>query len=88
MGAGIALALADAGLTVTALESDEAAASTGQERVKGLYERQVKSGRLSPETMAERLSRLTVGSDWSACPSMYAAATPNGWDGSLSLRMA
>ncbi|MDR6755853.1 3-hydroxyacyl-CoA dehydrogenase [Mycoplana sp. BE70] len=64
MGAGIAVALADAGLTVTVLERDEAAASAGQERVKGLYGRQVKSGRISAETMAERLGRLSVVADW------------------------
>lgn len=65
MGAGIAVALADAGLTVTVLERDEAAASAGRERVKGLYERQVKSGRISAEVMVDRLGRLTVGADWS-----------------------
>ncbi|MFD1330137.1 FAD-dependent oxidoreductase [Mycoplana ramosa] len=64
MGAGIAVALADAGLTVTVLERDEAAAATGRERVKGLYERQVTGGRISSESMAERLGRLTVGADW------------------------
>ncbi|MDI7862796.1 3-hydroxyacyl-CoA dehydrogenase NAD-binding domain-containing protein [Rhizobiaceae bacterium n13] len=64
MGAGIAVALADAGLAVSVLERDETAAAVGRDRVKELYEKQVKSGRISVETMAGRLGRLAVGADW------------------------
>jgi 3-hydroxyacyl-CoA dehydrogenase len=64
MGAGIAVALADAGLQVLVLERDEAAAAAGVERLRGLYDRQVKSGRLNEQAAAERLARLSVSTDW------------------------
>ncbi|MFG1307510.1 FAD-dependent oxidoreductase, partial [Xanthobacter autotrophicus] len=47
MGAGIAVALADAGLSVTLVERDGEAAAAGLQRVADLYARQVKSGRLT-----------------------------------------
>ncbi|MFG1307472.1 enoyl-CoA hydratase-related protein, partial [Xanthobacter autotrophicus] len=47
MGAGIAVALADAGLAVTLVERDGEAAAAGLQRVADLYARQVKSGRLT-----------------------------------------
>lgn len=65
MGAGIAVALADAGLPVMLVERDDTAASAGLSRVRDLYERQVKSGRISEADVAERLGRILPTSDWS-----------------------
>ncbi|GLI20868.1 MULTISPECIES: 3-hydroxyacyl-CoA dehydrogenase NAD-binding domain-containing protein [Hyphomicrobiales] len=66
MGAGIAVALADAGLPVTLVERDAAAAEAGLARVRGLYERPVKSGRLSQAEADKRLAAITATSDWQA----------------------
>lgn len=66
MGAGIAVSLADAGLYVTVVERDAEAAAAGLARIRGLYERQVASGRLSEAAMAERLARFTLTADWAA----------------------
>ncbi|MFG1462933.1 FAD-dependent oxidoreductase [Xanthobacter sp. DSM 24535] len=64
MGAGIAVALADAGLPVTLVERDGDAARAGLDRAQGLYARQVKAGRLTQAQMAERLARITPAADW------------------------
>ncbi|MCG5238156.1 FAD-dependent oxidoreductase, partial [Xanthobacter oligotrophicus] len=64
MGAGIAVALADAGLSVTLVERDAEAAAAGLQRVADLYARQVKSGRLTDRQGAERLARITPTADW------------------------
>jgi len=64
MGAGIAMALADAGLPVTLIERDEAAAQAGLARVKGSYEKQVQSGRLSQGEVARCLSLVSATADW------------------------
>ncbi|QRG09365.1 enoyl-CoA hydratase/isomerase family protein [Xanthobacter dioxanivorans] len=64
MGAGIAVALADAGLAVTLVERDDEAAVAGLGRVRAVYERQVKSGRISAAQGAERLARVTPTADW------------------------
>ncbi|WP_283740099.1 3-hydroxyacyl-CoA dehydrogenase NAD-binding domain-containing protein [Chelatococcus albus] len=66
MGAGIAIALADAGFPVALIERDAAAAVTGAERVRGLYDRQVKAGRLTVGDAAARLARVAASDDWSA----------------------
>jgi 3-hydroxyacyl-CoA dehydrogenase len=66
MGSGIAVCLADAGLTVDLVEQSNAAANAGIGRVAALYERQVKSGRLTPETAAERSARIGITEDWGA----------------------
>ncbi len=64
MGAGIAVALADAGLPVALIERDEAGAQAGLARAAGLYEKQVQSGRLSPDDAAARLARVSATADW------------------------
>ncbi|MEW6124562.1 MAG: 3-hydroxyacyl-CoA dehydrogenase NAD-binding domain-containing protein [Pseudomonadota bacterium] len=64
MGAGIASALLDAGLTLTLVERDEDAAQAGAARVRGLYDRPLKSGRVSPAQVDERLARLIPTADW------------------------
>lgn len=60
MGAGIAVAFLDAGMTVKVVESSDAAAEAGRARIAGLYNRSIKSGRITEATRSERLSRLTV----------------------------
>lgn len=64
MGIGIAVALLDAGMDVTLVDQDEASAEVGAKRVRGLYDRPLKSGRLSDAGLAERMSRLTTTADW------------------------
>ena len=58
MGSGIAIALADSGLDVTLIEMHEAAMAAAQARIAAVYDRQVKSGRLSAEARADRLARI------------------------------
>ncbi|WP_051356476.1 3-hydroxyacyl-CoA dehydrogenase NAD-binding domain-containing protein [Azorhizobium doebereinerae] len=64
MGAGIAVAFADAGQSVRVVERDAQAVAAGRERIAGLYARQVKSGRLTQAAMDERLGRIAVTADW------------------------
>ena len=64
MGSGIAVALADAGIAVDLLEQNADAAKAGAERVKGLYDRQVKSGRLTAAAADERRGRVRATDDW------------------------
>lgn len=65
MGAGIAVALANAGLTVQLLERDVAAAEAGRQRVESNYEATVRRGRLTAEERDDRLARIRVSDDWS-----------------------
>ena len=58
MGSGIAIALANAGLEVTLVELSDAAVQAAEGRVRGVYERQVKSGRLSAAALEERVGRI------------------------------
>ena len=53
MGSGIAIALADAGLEVTLVEASAEAARAAESRIRLVYERQVKGGRLT-EAALER----------------------------------
>ncbi|HEY9442623.1 MAG TPA: 3-hydroxyacyl-CoA dehydrogenase NAD-binding domain-containing protein [Gemmatimonadales bacterium] len=58
MGAGIAVALLDAGLPVWLLETDEPALTRGRGRIAGIYEAQVQKGRLTPAERDRRLGQL------------------------------
>jgi 3-hydroxyacyl-CoA dehydrogenase len=58
MGAGIAAALLDAGIPVGLLESDQGALDRGVARIAGIYDGQVKKGRLAPEDRDRRLALL------------------------------
>lgn len=60
MGSGIAVAALDAGYRVIGVEQSDEAAQKGRERIAGLLERNVKSGRLDEAGRVDRLSRLTV----------------------------
>ncbi|HET9040133.1 MAG TPA: 3-hydroxyacyl-CoA dehydrogenase NAD-binding domain-containing protein, partial [Gemmatimonadales bacterium] len=58
MGAGIAVALLDAGIPVGLVEADQAALDRGRARVAAIYEGQMKKGRLTADERDRRLSRL------------------------------
>ena len=66
MGAGIAVAMLDAGLDVVLIERDAAALQSGRERIDGVYQRQINSGRLDAATRERRLSRLSAATDYAA----------------------
>jgi 3-hydroxyacyl-CoA dehydrogenase len=58
MGAGIAVALLDAGLRVWLLEADQPALNRGLARISGIYDGQVKKGKLAADERDLRLARL------------------------------
>lgn len=66
MGAGIAVAMLDAGLQVTLIERDEAALAQGLTRVDKVYEGQIAKSRLTPQGKADILARLTTSTDYAA----------------------
>lgn len=57
MGAGIAVALLDAGLPVVMVEQDEAALARGRARVDQVYARLVGKGRMNEDERAARMAR-------------------------------
>jgi 3-hydroxyacyl-CoA dehydrogenase len=66
MGSGIAVAALGAGYHVIAVEQTAEAAENGRERIGGLLDRAMQSGRLDAAGRAERLSRLSIGADMAA----------------------
>lgn len=66
MGSGIAIALADSGLDVTLVDVTDAALEAARGRITAVYERQAKSGRLSPSEMAARLARIRFSTNMEA----------------------
>lgn len=66
MGAGIAVALLDAGLSVVMVERDHAALAAGTARVAAIYAAQVARERLSAEERDSRLARLGGSVDYAA----------------------
>ena len=66
MGSGISVAALDAGLSVTMVEANASALEKGVARIRGLYERAIKSGRISQAMMDVRLARLTATHDLGA----------------------
>jgi 3-hydroxyacyl-CoA dehydrogenase len=69
MGAGIAVALLDAGIPVFLLEVDPGALDRGRTRIAGIYEAQVQKGRLTPTERDRRLGRLRPILDYAAIAS-------------------
>ena len=57
MGAGIAVSLLDAGLSVVMVERDEAALAQGRARIERVYDGHVAKGRLAPEDKAATMAR-------------------------------
>jgi 3-hydroxyacyl-CoA dehydrogenase len=66
MGAGIAVAALGAGYRVLAVEQTAEAVAKGRERIAGLLDRAMQSGRLDAAGRTERLSRLSIGTDMTA----------------------
>jgi 3-hydroxyacyl-CoA dehydrogenase len=58
MGSGIAISLADSGLDVTLIEVNEDAARAAEGRVRSVYDRHLKSGRIGKQVYDERLARI------------------------------
>ena len=58
MGAGIAVAMLDAGLPVTMVERDAASLARGRANVEKVYDAQVAKGRLGAEARAQVLARF------------------------------
>ncbi|GAA5233437.1 3-hydroxyacyl-CoA dehydrogenase [Verticiella sediminum] len=59
MGAGIAVAVLDAGLPVIMIERDDESIARGRQNVEKVYDGLIKKGRLTPERKAEILARYT-----------------------------
>ncbi|MEN5400882.1 3-hydroxyacyl-CoA dehydrogenase NAD-binding domain-containing protein [Achromobacter xylosoxidans] len=66
MGAGIAVAVLDAGLPVVMVEQDEAALARGRQRVEHVYDLLVGKGRMTADERAARLARFTGATDYAA----------------------
>jgi 3-hydroxyacyl-CoA dehydrogenase len=66
MGAGIAVAVLDAGLPVVMVEQDDAALARGRDRVEQVYDLLVKKGRITADERAARVARFTGATDYDA----------------------
>ena len=66
MGAGIAVAMLDAGLPVVMVEQDDAALARGRARVEQVYDLLIKKGRLDAAGKAERMARYTGATRYEA----------------------
>ncbi len=66
MGSGIAIATADSGLEVTLVEVAEDAVKAAEGRIRGVYDRQLKSGRLPQAEHTARLGRIRFATDLAA----------------------
>jgi 3-hydroxyacyl-CoA dehydrogenase len=64
MGAGIAVAMLDAGLDVLLIERDAASLQAGLERIGNVYQRQLDSGKLDAAARERRLARLRTATDY------------------------
>jgi 3-hydroxyacyl-CoA dehydrogenase len=63
MGSGIAVAFADAGLDVTLVETGQAQAQEAQSRVRAIYDRQLRGGRLTERLHRERIGRIRYAAE-------------------------
>jgi 3-hydroxyacyl-CoA dehydrogenase len=66
MGAGIAVAFADAGYKVAVVETSEAAIEAGRKRIAAPWDRQLKSGRLDASQHQARNASVTIAADFAA----------------------
>jgi len=64
MGAGIAIALLNAGFPVLLLEQDDAALTRGQARIAAHYQERVAAHKLTADAAAHTTARLTATLDW------------------------
>ncbi len=65
MGSGIAISLADAGIDVVLVETSNEAVRAAEGRIRGVYDRHVKSGRMSNDGRTERMQRIAFSTDLS-----------------------
>ncbi|WP_342361451.1 3-hydroxyacyl-CoA dehydrogenase NAD-binding domain-containing protein [Terrarubrum flagellatum] len=63
MGAGIAIACGDAGLSVTVIETTDDALAKGRARIEQTYERMAKSGRIDEAEKTARMARYRFSTD-------------------------
>lgn len=63
MGSGIAIALADAGLDVTLVEVSPEAVNAAEQRVRAVYDRQLRGARLTEALHEERTGRIRYAHD-------------------------
>jgi 3-hydroxyacyl-CoA dehydrogenase len=66
MGGGIAMALANAGISVTLIDREQAFVDKGLDIIKKNYASTVKKGRLAQADMDARLARITPTRSWDA----------------------
>jgi 3-hydroxyacyl-CoA dehydrogenase len=69
MGAGIATACANAGLTVSLSDSSPAAVERAMNTIRSNYRRSVERGRLTAHDVEERLARIRAGDAFAGCES-------------------
>ncbi|CAH2907959.1 MAG: Enoyl-CoA hydratase (EC / Delta(3)-cis-delta(2)-trans-enoyl-CoA isomerase (EC / 3-hydroxyacyl-CoA dehydrogenase (EC / 3-hydroxybutyryl-CoA epimerase (EC [uncultured Paraburkholderia sp.] len=66
MGAGIAVAVLDAGLPVTMIERDEASLARGRAHIEKVYDGLIAKGRMSADKKAELMARWTGSTSYEA----------------------
>ncbi|HTM04132.1 MAG TPA: 3-hydroxyacyl-CoA dehydrogenase NAD-binding domain-containing protein [Vicinamibacterales bacterium] len=69
MGAGIAMACANAGLEVTVTDVAKERLQAGLATVRKNYESSIKRGRLTPQQVDERIGRIRTAAGYDACES-------------------
>jgi 3-hydroxyacyl-CoA dehydrogenase len=69
MGAGIAMACANAGLAVTLSDSSADALERGRATIRSNYQRSLERGRLTAQEVEERLARIQLGQAYAGCES-------------------
>ncbi|HEV3430968.1 MAG TPA: 3-hydroxyacyl-CoA dehydrogenase NAD-binding domain-containing protein [Paraburkholderia sp.] len=70
MGAGIAVAVLDAGLPVTMIERDDASLARGRVHVEKVYDGLIAKGRMKPEAKAAILARFNGSTSYDALASV------------------
>jgi len=66
MGAGIAVAMLDAGLPVTMIERDEESLARGRAHVEKVYDGLIRKGRMTPEAKAAVMARFSGSTAYDA----------------------
>jgi 3-hydroxyacyl-CoA dehydrogenase len=66
MGAGIAVAVLDAGLPVTMIERDEEALARGRKHVEKVYDGLIAKGRITPDTKDATMARFNGSTSYDA----------------------
>ena len=70
MGAGIAVAMLDAGMPVTMIERDDTQLARGRANVEKVYDGLIKKGRLTPEAKAAVMARFSGSTSYDALASV------------------